>query len=302
MATRNRSLEEAPAKALVFLRTIGMNADIRATMSKYGYSAEAHAMGWSLLEKTSGFTADGATSNPVGDAIKQLSDWNGVGFHRIHAALAHLHPEQESLVFKDLESATGVAAVLSVATLLARIDILDGIGPEAALRKDKAEADKKALATLASRGIDETERKRLADLVKTAQSAPMPTAEVVSAGEAALLALKGWYDDWSETAKAVLEKRGDLIKLGLAKRISRTSDDSSDTATGGSATPPAPSVTLPGPSAPAPGPSATPPAGSATPPPPVATPTPPPAAPLMATNGMNGHASYNPVSLEGAHA
>ena len=29
-------------------------------------------------------------------------------------------------------------------------------------------------------------------------------------------ALQAWYDDWAETALALIEKRGDLIKLGLA--------------------------------------------------------------------------------------
>ena len=43
--------------------------------------------------------------------------------------------------------------------------------------------------------------------------APTPTTDEQ---EQRLLALKAWYDDWSETARALFTKRGDLIKLGLA--------------------------------------------------------------------------------------
>jgi hypothetical protein len=36
--------------------------------------------------------------------------------------------------------------------------------------------------------------------------------------------LKDWYDDWSATTREVITSRGDLIRLGLAKRRARTSD------------------------------------------------------------------------------
>lgn len=291
----NRVLEQTPSRVLVFIRAVGINADIRRTLADAGYSEDVHAQGWDLLQKTSGVSLGSSGGNPVSDAIHSLSDWNAAGFHRIHAALAHLHPGQESFVFKDLAPASGIAAVLSVATLLDRLDALDGVGPEAAERKATADADKKATATLASRGIDDKERKRLRDLVKTAQSAPMPTTPSPSASDGPLLALQAWFEDWSETAKAVITKRGDLIKLGLAKRISRQpADDGSATAptdgtsTGSGTTPPPPVATAPT--------TVTPPAPPvATPTPPAVTPAPPAATPFFAHPPA-------PVASEAAHA
>ena len=99
-------------------------------------------------------------------------------------------------------------------------------GPDADARKGHVEADKRALATLAARGIDSKERTRLRELVKTAQSAPSATSvETLSAQEAALRALKMWHEDWAETARAVIKKRADLIRLGLAKRQARKTED-----------------------------------------------------------------------------
>ncbi|WP_437723204.1 hypothetical protein [Sorangium sp. So ce861] len=33
-----------------------------------------------------------------------------------------------------------------------------------------------------------------------------------------LVKLRGWFDEWSTTARAVIKKRGYLIRLGLANR------------------------------------------------------------------------------------
>ncbi|MGZ3477687.1 MAG: hypothetical protein ACXVCJ_24530, partial [Polyangiales bacterium] len=86
-------------------------------------------------------------------------------------------------------------------------------------------------------------RKKLREQVKTAQSAPMPTtADTETAHLESLKALRAWYDDWSETARGAFEKRGDLIKLGLAKR--KVHVDATTPATGGP-TPPAGGATPP---------------------------------------------------------
>ncbi|WP_437956350.1 hypothetical protein WME76_33635 [Sorangium sp. So ce119] len=67
------------------------------------------------------------------------------------------------------------------------------------------------------------ERKRLKGLVDTALG---PTSVLPAATELpeaarrreALARLRGWFDEWSTTARAVVEKRGYLIRLGLANR------------------------------------------------------------------------------------
>src|SRR4051812_48357830 len=36
-----------------------------------------------------------------------------------------------------------------------------------------------------------------------------------------LATLRGWYVDWAETARTVLKRRDQLIRLGLPKRVGR---------------------------------------------------------------------------------
>ncbi|MFT3771168.1 MAG: hypothetical protein QM820_37615 [Minicystis sp.] len=38
----------------------------------------------------------------------------------------------------------------------------------------------------------------------------------------ALTELRAWYDDWASTAKAVVKKKGNLVRLGLATRKAPT--------------------------------------------------------------------------------
>jgi hypothetical protein len=42
--------------------------------------------------------------------------------------------------------------------------------------------------------------------------------QTAEARRADLEALRAWFDDWTETAKIVITRRDELIRLGLAKR------------------------------------------------------------------------------------
>jgi hypothetical protein len=106
--------------------------------------------------------------------------------------------------------------------MLDRLDALEK-GPE---RKSTRKADHAALATLAQRGITSDERARLRGLIETASHVmdPPDDGEESAANAArneALRKLRAWYDEWSETARAVIKRRDQLIRLGLAKRIKR---------------------------------------------------------------------------------
>lgn len=185
-----------------------------------GYSAKVHELGWRLLHLVSGYAPekqDLSLDKQTREAINELDRWDEQGFRRIHAALSHLHPAQDEHVFKDLKPSEGMESVLGVSLLLDRLDELENGKAREATR----EADHAALATLAERGITPDERKRLRELVKKAQ-AVNPVVPISEAGrkqyEENLVALRGWYDDWSETARAVITRRDHLISLGLAKR------------------------------------------------------------------------------------
>jgi hypothetical protein len=105
--------------------------------------------------------------------------------------------------------------------LLDRLDALEG-APE---REATRAADKAALETLAQRGIDAAVRGHLRALVEQAGVAhdpvPAPERPMAEDREQALRALAAWYADWSETARAAIQRRDYLVMLGLASRRQR---------------------------------------------------------------------------------
>jgi hypothetical protein len=218
-----QTLEEIPSRVLTFLRALGTSIPIRAVLSEVGYTADVHAEGWTRLHAVAGYrdVAPTATENQdVRAAIAELDAWDEPGLRRIRAALDHHHPEQAAFVCGGLTASTGMAAVMVVATILDRLDALQS-SPD---RKKTRKEDHAALATLAKRGFTEPERERLRKLVEvakgveTAKDAEGAAGDTTDARRKELMALRAWYIDWSETARAVIKRRDHLIRLGLAKR------------------------------------------------------------------------------------
>jgi hypothetical protein len=217
------TLEATPARAIIFLRALGTLPVLRKGMEARGYTQSEHRRGWALLQASSGYDAEadvGVSATRVDpavtDAIAQVDEWDEDGFRIVRAALGRLHPEQAKTVLAGLAPSTGAAAVLGVETLLDRIDTLD---------KSKNADDRAAIATLAARGLSETERKRLRALVKVAKEGTSiddtPAEEKVQSAntrQRALIELRAWYEDWSEMARVIFKRRDHLIRLGLAKR------------------------------------------------------------------------------------
>lgn len=222
-----RVLAATPGKALAFLRGVATSVEIRAVLFGAGYTQQEQELGWSLLHKATGYVPP--LASPTDDAaaraaMAELDQWDEPGFRRISAALERLHPAQHEFVFAGLEAAQGVGAVVSVTTMLARLDQLEG-APE---RKATRAADKAAIATLTARGITPELRSNLRSLVGVATTAvtPEPPSDpAVHERDAALTELRAWYKDWSETARAVITRKDYLIRLGLSKRRSSRGTD-----------------------------------------------------------------------------
>lgn len=216
-----RLLAATPGKALTFLRTAATRVDIRAMLFSVGYSTEEQDLGWSLLQQSSGqvpqveYVSDDSAARK---AMQEADDWDEPGLRRVSAPLFRLHPEQHEFVFSGLSAARGAGSLISITTLLDRLDALESSPDRVATR----EADHAALATLAKRGIDAEERARLRALVKLAQTAAPPVVpEAAEQREQALLDLYAWYKDWSETARAVIHRRDYLVMLGVVQRRRR---------------------------------------------------------------------------------
>jgi hypothetical protein len=212
-------LEGTPERVLQFLRGTQFKP-IYAILQQAGYGKDDHAEGWRLLKSACGSEEITPMHDEGAQAVKELDAWDEGGFRRARAALTRLHPEQMAFVFRgDLKASEGLPAVMGVLTFLDRLDELEK-SPD---RKSTRKADKAALETLAKRGIDDVERKRLRKLVDIVQKSPVMTGTEGQAEEAkqeALVELRAWFEDWSTTARSVVTRRDHMIRLGLAKRKS----------------------------------------------------------------------------------
>lgn len=228
------TLETVPQRALAFLRAVGTSRIIRAALLGRGYTADDHREGWKYLHACAGFSEDpeemDAEEPVVRDAIAELDAWDEPGFRIVRATLERRFPEQAEFVMKGLKPATGAAAVLSVERLLDRLDALES-SPD---RKDSRKEDRAALDVLGRRGIDDTKRKQLRQLVMTAKSvAPLARVDpaIAMQEDAARLEALGnlyaWYREWAEVARATIKRRDHLIRLGLASR--RSPSEAKDT-------------------------------------------------------------------------
>ena len=219
----DQTLKQTPERALTFLRGVGTNEMIRAILKTVGYTEAEHNEGWKLLQEASGYGAqDGfsVATIPVTDAIAELDAWDEGGFRVINATLSRHFPEQAKFVMEGLAPSQGAAAILGVATLLGRLDELEGSADRKATRKQ----DAKALELLATRGITPQLRKHLAEKVKVAQSVqltkldPQAIEKRNQAQREALARLRSWFSEWSDIARVQLTRRDYLITLGLAAR------------------------------------------------------------------------------------
>jgi hypothetical protein len=201
---------ELPERVVVFLRAVGTRAPIRALMAEGGYTRADHVEGWELLGAVCAFgegSFDLFADAPARAATAAIERWVATHFSRFQAALER--EVGDGRLFDGIERPAEREAVLALATLLARLDDLP--------------ARSKVVAVLARRGLDKSERQRLAEQVGAAQSAPAPTHDGPAHEERIdeLTALYRWYSDWAATARAVIARRDYLIAMGLAERVRR---------------------------------------------------------------------------------
>lgn len=226
-----QTLEATYGRAVQFLKGAGTNSALRAQLEGSGYRPEHHAEGWRLVLAAGGYegpapAAPAAKPTGAREAMAQVDAWDEPAHRILRASLKRRFPEQASFLLEGLAPATGMAAVAGVAALLDRLDVIEsGEG-----RKGSHKQDLAALALLAERGITAERRKELRALVKKAQQGEAadpvdPVREKAQAGKdkahsEAMMALRHWYEEWSEIARASISRRDYLILLGLAKRKS----------------------------------------------------------------------------------
>jgi hypothetical protein len=217
-ALSRQTLDLVPGRGLAFLEGVGTSRSIFTALVKVGFTNADLDEGWALLRRACTTVSGPSTAppSPHADALVEVEAWWRAASVRARAALRRMHPEQEAFLFAGLDATRGAEAALATSIFLDRCIALER-GKKGRARHDEGVA---ALATLEKREITKAERTRVEGLVKAVFSPPL-TAEpedVAGMRAARLAELHAWLQDWSSSARTVITRRDELIRLGLGKR------------------------------------------------------------------------------------
>lgn len=224
-------------RLLRFLMGLGNAANMRE-LQQYGFDQAALDEGWALLRQTSTSRLRVQRSaGPARDQIELLDAWENHWFPIASAVLLRHHPEVHARVFQNLGQTEGKEVVLSVSTLVERIDELTTSG------------DTAALATLNKHGLGEealgVARGLLVQVMQPPPVEPPPAAGAPVFVQATEDAMWSYYLQWSAIARRAIKDRRQLRELGFL-RSSRNGADEDETPDGD---PPAAPETPPTPAA-----------------------------------------------------
>ena len=192
---------------------------IFAILSTRGFDQEILAEGWDLFSlaagarlRFSGTRTYLLSPDEARELIAKLDSIENMWFPVVSASLLRHFPDIRAEVFHNLSQTEGSEVLVSVGTLLTRIEEMK-----------KTEEGAKADELLIKRGFNEklrAEIKTLIDRLKTAGESPVPEIEPSTREEQqkATAAAWAWYREWSTITRTVI-KRGDmLIRLGLRRK------------------------------------------------------------------------------------
>lgn len=203
-------------KVLEFLMGLS-NPRALGSLAKVGFGPTDREEGWRLLKGTSDVVFNAAPAGPVSPKIvKQIDDWENQWFVIIEATLARRFPEVRDKVFLNLSQTEGPPVVLSVGTLVSRINALTAEGATA--------REREARALLASRGVNDLAMAEISALLASAeQSTDVPLANLDDVAEQRAVneeAMWAWYIEWSRIARQTITNRQVLRGLGFLVRRS----------------------------------------------------------------------------------
>lgn len=207
-------------------------------LGRRGFTDDDRQEGWSLMDRATGrhlavVPGPGASPTRYHGLLVKVDGWENEWYDVAEAALKRRFPALHAEVFKNLSKGSGSEVVITVRTLLDRLDGLAAKG---------GDESRRAMALLETRGLTPERRDKARALLRSLEVAETGDAGAEAAWdeeaeaalraekEAAVQAMWAWYQEWAKTARTVVRNRNHLIMLGLARRRSRGSagDDADD--------------------------------------------------------------------------
>lgn len=200
------------------------NRRVARVLAAHGLTEADVADGWARLAALTKGRLGASTSTADADPaiVAKLDAFENKWFPILSASLLARFPKAHEKIFRNLAQTEGVEVIVSVGTLIERIDALGKTGEDAHVR-----------ALIEKRGLSKNlldEAKRLLKEAGTMDTSPEDPS-YVSPEQDALLDenLWAWYREWSTIARAVITDRRSLRALGfLSDRGTPVSDDEAD--------------------------------------------------------------------------
>ena len=195
-------------RLLVFLMGLGNRQIVRA-LQPYGFSQAVLDEGWTLLRQTAASHLDAQpNAQQPREQIARLDAWENHWFPIASAVLQRHHPDVHAKVFLNLSQTQGKQVVLSVGTLVERIDGLPAMGQG------------QALATLSLHGLTQVVLEEARSLLRqvmqpSLDDAPADDEPVVD--HATEDAMWSYYLQWSAIARRAISDRRLLRQLGFLR-------------------------------------------------------------------------------------
>ena len=206
------------------------NKRIAHVMAAHGFTSADKAEGWKLLQAV-GSGKLGATDDVPAQTniLAKLDAWENRWFPIAYATLERRFPAVHAQVFNKLTQTSGIELLVTVRTLLDRIEAMGkgegAFGPEGPAAK----------ALLESRGFTSSVISEANALIDEAAAYDPGTgktpAEEQAEGEALTKAeadLWAWYLEWSQIARVAITQRSLLKEMGFLSSRGRSGGEEED--------------------------------------------------------------------------
>ncbi len=198
-------------RLLDFLVGLG-DPHARRALERHGFTQAELDDGWARLRALSEAPVVVRERSTV---PSELDDWENRWFPIVDVVLRTRHPRVHEVVFRNLHQTEGPEVLVSVRTLLDRLDVIGRPEKKGGL----GEAGREARDLLARRGLSEDALGRARALLASLEEPPAEDAPVADpeARARAEERLWNWYLEWSGIARAVIEERSVLASLGFRR-------------------------------------------------------------------------------------
>jgi len=210
------TLGQKAERVLQFLVGLG-NRRVRRALTVYAFTDADLDDGWKRLMALSRVSADGEEEvDPA--LLERLDAWENRWFGVAEVLLRIHFPDVHTYVFRNVRQGEGIEVVVSVSTLLRRLELVALPEEEGGM----GELGSEACARLATRGLDDAvldEARELLRQLASPQQAPPVDYDTLDreARAAAERHMWEWYLEWSTLARLAIRDRRLLRSLGFLR-------------------------------------------------------------------------------------